>query len=186
MADLTTLAKVNTYLFGSNAPTEADALLSQLITSSSAWVEARLGQAVLTRTVTETRDGNGTSRMLLAQHPVASVTSVTVDGTAIAARASVTATGYVLHDGAIELVGYTFTTGTANVVVVYSAGSATCPTDLEQAVIEHVALRYRDRGHVGMASGSVGGESATFSNAGTLAYIEGVIDSSNLKRWGVA
>ena len=59
------------------------------------------------------------------------------------------------------------------------------PPDLELAVLKHVGIQYRDRAHLGLGSGSVGGESATFSNAGEFAYIEGVIDLHR-QSWGFA
>jgi len=178
---LTTLAKVRTYLFGAEGgPYDAESILAGLIQSSSAWVVSRLGQEVLTRTVTEVRDGNGTAAMLLRQFPVASVTSVTIDDTALLT------TAYSVRDGKVELEDSYFTAGTANVTIVYTAGVSVCPYDLEQAVIEHVALRYRDRTRAGLGSQSSGGESATFSDAGTLAYIEGVLTASPLNALAMA
>jgi hypothetical protein len=114
--------------------------------------------------------------MLLDKTPVTAVTSVTVDGVAIPARTVIGGTGWVFSAGGVDLVGYSFTAGIQNVVFVYTAGE-TVPADLEQAVIEHAALRYRDRDRVGLASQCGGVESVSYSNAGTLAYIEGVIDA---------
>jgi hypothetical protein len=188
MADLTTLAKARQQIFGNDPEVSADAILSQLITSSSAWVEREVGGDVMTGTITETLDGDGSTRMRLKRchawrpgRPPTTITSVTVDGTAIPARAAVTAlntnpSGYIYRDSVIDLVGYTFTEGTANVVIVHVSGYATVPTDLEQATLEHVALRYKDRGHIGLDSAAAGGEGmVNYGNAGTLAYIEGVL-----------
>src|SRR6266498_1375759 len=88
MADLTTLADVRRYLFGNDQTLDADGILASLITSSSAWVTSRIGRTYGTATVTEPRNGDGTSRMLLLQSPATAVTSVTMDGTALAARRS--------------------------------------------------------------------------------------------------
>ncbi len=185
MADLTTLEKVRDHL--GIVSSDADTVLARLITSSSAWVESRLGQEVLTRTITETRDGDGTGLLLLQQYPVQSVTSVTVDAVAVSARATVDGDGWVRDGRRLELIGDVFTKGTQNVVIVYSAGVATCPTDLEQAVIEHVALRYRDRKRTGLASESGLGEaSAVYNDAGSMGYIMGVIDASPLNLWSIA
>lgn len=176
MADLTTLDRVKRYLFGNEIVSDADEVLSDLITSSSAWVERQIGRTFETRTVTETRNGDGTGRMLLDEGPAVSVTSVTVDGETVPERAAVDGEGWVYSDGGVTLVGYEFTRGVQNVVIVYEAG-ATVPADLEQAVIEHVALRYRDRGREGLGSASMGGEAATYSSAGALAYIMSVLDA---------
>ncbi len=182
MADLTTLAKVKRYLGPEAENTDnANDILSGLITSSSAWVEARIGRPVLQAAYTETRDGHGGTRMILLRYPVATSPelTLTVDGTTVPKRAAVDGEGWVLTDkqiGVLDLVGYVFTQGTQNVVIAYTAGYATVPTDIEQACIEHVALRYSDRKRVGVDSMSAGGESAQFSNVGALAYIEGVLD----------
>jgi hypothetical protein len=189
MADLTTLAKARRQLFGNDPAIEADEILAALITSSSAWVEREVGGDLMLALVTETRDGNGTTRLLLNRshswrpgRPVTTVSSLKIDGSVIPARPAVTTTdtnpsGYVIDGDAIDLVGYCFTSGTANVVVTYMAGYTDTPTDIEQAVLEHIALRYRDRGHIGQDAASTAGESVNYGNAGTLAFIEGVLSS---------
>jgi hypothetical protein len=189
MANLTTLEKVRRQIFGNEPEISADDILNTLLASSSTWVEREVGGDLMLATITETRDGDGCTRMLLTRshswrpgRPVTTVTSVTVDGVAIPARPAVSSSnanpnGYLYRDDRVDLVGYTFTTGTANVVIVYTAGFVACPTDVEQATLEHVALRYRDRKHTGLESASGGGDSVNYSNAGTLAFIGGVLDS---------
>jgi hypothetical protein len=188
MADLTTLAKARQQLFGNDPAIEADTLLGQLITSSSAWIEREVGGDLMTANITETFDGDGGTVLRLTRchtwrpgSPAPTITSVHVDGVAIAARASVTSvntnpSGYIFRDDRIELVGYTFTVGVKNVTVVYTAGYTVCPTDLEQACLEHIALRFKDRGHIGVELVSGGGEGmVNYGNAGTMAYIENVL-----------
>jgi hypothetical protein len=259
MADLTTLEKARRQIFGNDPAIEADDILTQLITSSSAWVEREVGGDLMTASITETRNGDGGTRLLLNRshtwrpgRPTTTITSLHIDGAPIPARPAVSTndtnpSGYVLDGDAIDLVGYTFACGTANVLVTYTAGYgvsgeagtipsnpgpytvqagaafradggvtiatvaavhvsgtpaagqysvdatglytfaaadagrvvalsyATCPTDVEQATLEHIALRFRDRGRVGLASASGDGDSVSYSNAGTLAYIEGVL-----------
>jgi hypothetical protein len=173
--DLTTTAKVRDYL--GLTTDDANAKLDALVTSSSAWFVSQLGRPVLSATYTETRDGNGTSDLVLYKWPVISVTSVTVDGTAIAARATVNDSGWTRDGSKLTLTGYVFTSGVANVVVVYVAGYATVPTDIEQAVTEHVALRYRDADRQGLASAAGGGDSVGYNPSAALAYIHGVLDT---------
>jgi hypothetical protein len=184
--DLTTADKVRTHL-ALKTP-DADTLLAQLVSASSRWVVSQLGRPVLAATYTEVRNGNGRTRMLLDEcpptldEPPITVTSVKVDGATIPKRAAVTEgdtspSGWVLRAYGIDLVGHSFSRGTQNVEIVYSVGYATCPEDLEQAVIEHVALRYRDRGREGLAMAAGGGESATYTaNPGGLAFINGVLE----------
>lgn len=189
MADLTTLAKARMQVFGNDPEPSADDILSALITSSSAWIEREVGGDLMSASITETRDGDGTCAMLLRQshswrpgRPTTTITSVKVDGASIPARPAVSTTdtnpsGWVYRNDRVELVGYTFSEGTANVVIVYTAGYAACPADLEQACLEHVAMKFRDRNSVGLASATGGGDSAIYSNAGSLAFIAGVLDS---------
>jgi hypothetical protein len=183
VANLTTLAKVKRYLGPEAEDTiSADDILTDLIASSSAWVENRIGRSLSEAAYTETRDGNGDTRMILEHYPVADSPelTLTVDGETLPKRTTVDGDGWVLTEseiGVLDLVGYLFTVGVDNVVISYTAGYATVPADIEQACIEHVALRYSDRKRIGVDSMSAGGESAQFSNVGALAYIEGVLDS---------
>lgn len=188
MAILTTITAVRRQLFGNDQVAESDQILTTLMASSSAWVEQRIGGDLMTGTKTETFDGDGGTRVRLTRShswrpgcPATTITSVTVDGMAIPARSAVSTldtnpSGYVCRGDCVDLVGYTFTVGVANVVIVYVAGYATVPTEVEQAVLEHVALRYKDRGHAGVDSSSGGEGSVSYGNAGTLAYLEGALE----------
>lgn len=185
MADLTTLEKVRTHL--AVASIDADAVLSGLVTSSSQWVLSQLGRPILTASYTEVRDGDGSTRLRLDKcpatqdEPPVTVTSVTVDGTVVPQRAAVTAqntnpTGWVYRRGGIDLIGYVFTKGTQNVSIVYTVGYAVCPVDLEQAVVEHVALKYRARTHEGQGSASAGGDAVSYSDSGAWKGIYDAIE----------
>ena len=99
MAALTTLEKARRQIFGNDPAIEADDILNQLITSSSAWVEREVGGDLMLELKTDTLDGNGGSRMLLTRShswrpgsPTTVVSSVKVDGVTIPARASVSST----------------------------------------------------------------------------------------------
>ena len=175
--DLTTADKVRDYL--GLGTVEADAKLAALVTSSSAWVCQQLGGVpVLSATHTaELYDGDGTQALALRYGPVISVSSLLVNGEAVPARATVDGTGYTIDRGTLRLWGYWLTRGTQNVSVTYVAGYATVPADLEQAVIEHVALRYRDADRQGLTSASGGGDAVAFNPSAALAYINGVLDT---------
>lgn len=97
--------------------------------------------------------------------------SVTIAGVAATKTTGTISAGkYQISDGT-----YTFHSGDAEKAVVITF--QVCPTDLEEAIIEHVALRYRDRGREGLAMSSGGGEAITMVAAGgTLAYINGVLE----------
>jgi len=174
--DLTTLATVREYLRLEVSETSHDALLTRLITSASDWFKAAVDRQIASASVSETWSGVGETIKYLSEYPVISVASVTVDGSAIPART--TGNGYVYDatTGKLELVGYTFTAGNVNCAVVYTAGWTVVPLDIEQTVVEAVALRFKDRDHVGQAYTVLNGTVTDFRGGGQLPYIQGVID----------
>lgn len=162
--DLTTLTNVKQYL-GLTVATD-DALLTRLISALSAFVQTWLGRTIASAAYVDTVDGVGGSKLQFANYPVTAVASVKVDGVAVPA-APVPAvrgwSGYVFTPTQIALQGYCFTRGYSNVVVNYTAGYATTPLDIEQAVIEVIALRYKQRDQIGYVSKAIGGETVTFN-----------------------
>lgn len=69
---------------------------------------------------------------------------------------------------------HTFAAADAGLGVLLSYG--TVPKDLEQAVVEHAALRYSDRKRIGLEVVSGGGEFANFGSGGLLAFVDGVLE----------
>lgn len=162
MADLTTLANVAGWL-RLPAPSAADtALLTRLITAVSDLVEQWCGRAFLSAAYDEAYDGNGRQVLLLNATPVTAVAALTVDGRAIAPQGAWGQAGYSFSGTAVMLCGYTFGRGRGNVQVAYTAGYATVPASVEQAVIDLVAMRYRELDRIGMASQAVGGETTAY------------------------
>jgi hypothetical protein len=165
--DLTTLATVKAWLPGSTgggiAYATDDALLGRLITAASSFVQSWLNRTVALAPYVEIRDGRGAARMSLANYPVVSVASVTIDGISIPAAPDSQGSGYTVSDEAVFLTDYSFTRGMRNVVVAYTAGYATPPPEIEQAVIELVALRYKERERIGLVSKGLAGETTAFS-----------------------
>lgn len=158
--DLTTLTNAKAWL--SLTGTTDDALLTRLISAVSASAQSYMGRIVASASYTATRNGNGRSVIAFPDSPVTAVTSVTVDGTAIPARTSVTGSGYSFGESLLFLIGYVFTKGVANVQLVYTGGYVTTPLDLEQAVLDIVAYKYRERDRIGQGSKILQGETITF------------------------
>ena len=142
-SDLTTLANAKAWLSGNPAiGSQDDALLGRLITAASRFILGHLQRpTILPRTVTELYDGNGATRMTLAQWPVSAVTALAIDGNTVpASNPAPTGSGYLLEaaDGAppgrpqvLYLVGYGFsnfaigqgfTRAYRNVSVTYTTG----------------------------------------------------------------
>lgn len=120
--DIVTLAETKTHLNIDSSNTASDAELAGFISGATATVERYVGPVVY-RTVTEVFDG-GRPDLLLTQHPVSSITSVTVSGTAL------TSDDYEFNGdtGVLTRVSgsarVAFTSGIQNVSVVYVAGVA--------------------------------------------------------------
>jgi hypothetical protein len=112
--------------------TYTDAQINAAAAYFTAIVERELGQPMIPRDVTQTLDGNYSSRLLLSSPYVRSITTVTVGGTTVS-PAGLTASAGVLRylDGTSIWTG-----GVANIVVTYSAGQFDeCPADIKDAVL---------------------------------------------------
>lgn len=161
MAALTTLADVKVWL-GING-TADDVLLQRLIDAAGDFIEAWCNRSFAVGAHSDKRNGAGGVCLMLANRPVQSVQAVTVDGVAIPAAANGRG-GYVYDDMAVQLTGgYRFAPGRLNVEVQYTAGYAVIPPDVAQACIEIVALKYKERDRIGVASKGLAGETSTFS-----------------------
>lgn len=161
--DLTTIGSVRAYLKGQvPVPVDDEAtLIPVLIAAVSKMFAAETGTPVITTAQVQTWSGAGGTKVFLDHYPVVSVTTVEVDGAAVAERSAVGEDGWVLSDaatGKLELVGSAFTTGVANCSVSYTAGyGASAPADVDQAVVDQVAYLYRQKDRVGVANESTQG-----------------------------
>lgn len=128
----------------------SDAELAVFISAASEAIEDYVG-AVVNRAVTETFDG-GTDQILLSKTPVVSVTSVTDNGTVLAATSYKASAAGVLSRVAGQ--GRTpFQPGVQSLVVVYVAGraadTASVPRRMKMAaliIIQHLWETQRPAG----------------------------------------
>jgi hypothetical protein len=171
--DLCVLADLKAWL--NIQSTTEDVLLQNLITRGSLQMLRWMNRDhIIATSYTENRDGNDSLFMLPRNFPLISVSSVTVNGIAIAAATDQVSAGFVFDSRKIMLRGgassfytlapyssqyqYRFTRGFQNVQLVYSAGYASVPSDLQQAAIEGFAYVYRRRTHIGEDSSSANGQ----------------------------
>lgn len=143
--ELTTLANVREYLGIDDAQTDDDTLLQNLITRESAAIEKECNRTFGDATYTEYHDGDGTDTVMLKQYPVNSITSIHDDTDRDYDSDTLIDSDDYVYDsdsGIVQLDGFSFVPGRQNVKVVYNAGYTTIPTDLEQACIMRVAIRY--------------------------------------------
>lgn len=172
---LASLADLKAYL--SISTSADDATLTRLLDAASSWFESQVGRTLALAARTEVQDGNGGRSIVPHHYPVTEITSVTIDGVVIPSAPDATSDGWALVDGVIALRGYKATTGIANVSITYSAGYLAIPDDIQQAVIEVAADRYRYRTRVGEVSKSLGGESVSFVSFQTPFAVQTVIDA---------
>ena len=161
--DLTTLANVKAWFAPPMTATVDDALLERLVTAASAFILSWLGRDIALCDYTETRDGTGGVRLAFANTPVTSVASVAIDAVEVPPAPDAIKPGYVFSATQLYLRGRVFTRGSQNVSLAYTAGFAAIPAEIEQACIELVALRYKERERIGHVSKSLGGETVAFS-----------------------
>lgn len=150
--------------FLSLAASQDETLLLSLIAAASAFVLKYVdvdGFAVAA--YTEKYNGPGGTVLCPDHRPITAVTSLAVNGTAIAASINCSDSGYVFDRSGIYLRGYRFHEGFMNVDVSYSAGYAAVPDDIKQAVVEIAAEKYQRRLRLGISSKSIGQESIAFS-----------------------
>jgi uncharacterized phiE125 gp8 family phage protein len=161
VVSLTTLAKVKQFL-GLTITTD-DALLTRLIAGASNWFNKQVGRNIAQNIYVDVEDGNNNDVLFLRHQPVTEVVTVSIDGANIPVRPSLTGSGYVDNGYSVLLTrDLKFTDGLQNIQVVYVAGYDPVPEEIEQAVIELVSLKYREKAHVGSASTSLAGTSVSF------------------------
>lgn len=145
--DLTTLAAVKSYL--NQVGAAEDTLLQALVTSVSKAMQSYMRRTIGAHSVTEVLDGDGTSRLMLSEWPVISVTS--------AARESVFNNfGTVIPTSEIKLDkrgdhgvlirNGTWPLGDQNLQIVYQAGLSAVPEDLELAAKKQTVYEFEKSG----------------------------------------
>lgn len=159
-----------------------DGILSRLISAVSAWVQNECGRALVQASFTEEYRGRGGRRLLLRQYPVTAVSSLLVDGVAIPLASTVTGSGYRFDELGIKLNEYEFYRGSV-IQVSYTGGLVAGDPDLdlaEQATIQLVSLKYKERDRIGQVSKSLAGETVTFDRRKIPADVDDMLD--NLRR----
>jgi hypothetical protein len=173
--NLTTLSNVKAWLGLQQVATDDD-LLSRMISAYSRAVYSYLARNILTAQYNETRNGTGTSTLYLVHIPVQRVVSLEIDGQAILPSPDTKTPGWVLARDAVYLRGRIFPRHKQNVNVVYVAGYDEVPFDIEQAVIEWVGFRYREKNRTGAQSKALAGETGSFMVTAIPPQVQHLID----------
>jgi uncharacterized phiE125 gp8 family phage protein len=135
-ATCVTLAEMRAFLnISENQDTGQDRVIENLLDDLTVAIEDYLGVAIINKAYTDYYDGDGSSELLVKRYPIVTVTSLTVDSTAIAS------TSYYLYaeQGRIVADGFGFTGDWRNVVLVYTAGWGAARANVPRAI--KVALK---------------------------------------------
>jgi uncharacterized phiE125 gp8 family phage protein len=116
---LVTLAQMRAFLNIPTAQTGKDDLIIDLLDSYNAEMELYLGVTMINSTYTESYDGNGSNCLFLEHYPIVTVTSLSLDDTALVENTDFYTYG---TKGYIKLDNDTFTADLKNVDIVYVAG----------------------------------------------------------------
>jgi hypothetical protein len=175
MSDLTTLDAVKLYL---GLTTDADdPLLSALITSYSQWVRSYCERDFDSRAYEIYRSGRDATFLLLPEIPVTAIALLEIDGKAIPAQPAFGQYGFRFSSDRIVVEGgVRFCWGVENIRVQYTAGYATIPADIAQAVNEIVGLRYSLRDKQGWVSKTLAGETVALSQKDVPSSVKTVLD----------
>ena len=159
----TTLDDVNAWLQLPSGHAD-EPLLTRLIAGVSGFIEAWCSRSFDLQQVTEVRDGTGGTRLSPYLSPVTVVTGVTIGSVTVPAiTLPAVSSGWFFANKQVQLIGYRFERGQGNVLLSYTAGYLEAPDDLQQAAIELICARYRERDRIGMSSVHAAGETTSYS-----------------------
>ena len=179
MADLVKLERVKTYLDLANTDTASDVLLQDLIARVGAWVERYCDRSFAKATYTEQRDGDGTDTLIVRQWPLLSVASLYDDPLRVfGAATQIASSDFAVYpnQGLIRLDGLVFSVGIQNVKVTYEAGYVDIPQDLQQALIELITDRFRNKENQGIRSLAIGSYRVDYGDEELPGEIRGVLE----------
>ena len=177
---LVSLQKVKEYL--QETGTAFDTLLQDIIEGVSVWTETYCDRTFKQATYTEQYDGDATPTLLVRNTPIDSVTTIHDDTLRVFGAADlIAATDYVIYgtEGRIVLDGLFFAKGLQNIKIVYVAGfkDADLPRDLQQAIKELVADRFRNKESQGIKSTRIGAFAVTYDASALPKEVKSVFDS---------
>lgn len=183
---ITSLAKVKLHLDIQTTDTTQDEILTRFINAATYRIEGFIDRKILTRSFTEYQDGRGESRILLAQWPAAKPSQLWIDQASqfTTAGDQLDVADYDLDVasngegiGVQLLRGRFFRSGRRNIKIVYNAGYAVTPPDIEDAAIWTVEYLYSMRSdrRIGVSQKGKNQETTTF-NKDLPDFVVGVLE----------
>jgi hypothetical protein len=180
MPDLTTLANVCQVLNLDPATIDANssALISRMVSAYSQWFLSQVNRgSFLTSTYVETRDGRRSGVIVTQNYPVTAVASVGYSNGLALTQSTMGAYGWLFDQFGILMPGG-FLPGHQNVIINYTAGYATTPFDVEEAIINQIVFMKKRMQSVDVTSNTAEGQLTLSYNTKELAPgVQSVIDS---------
>lgn len=166
---LTTTATVKTYagISGSGADAQIDVIVSAVDRSMKEYLGRQIESASVTA---EIHDGNGLDdSLILLEWPVTSVSSVSIDGAALAASDhEIDGANGILHYKPGGTGFAPWPKGRRNISVTYTAGYASVPADLALAATKQAVYEVKLTSALG---GRLGDRSTITEDGGTAQYV---------------
>lgn len=180
--DLSDLETAKSYLatFGVTAD---DDVIQRMLSAMSGAIYDYLNRSVLisASNIVEKADGNGKTRITTDEYPITAVASVVANGESIPASLDgFSQSGFIFNKTSISLIGRVFTFGRSNVTLTYTAGYAKGSRELaalEQAVIEWLGVRYRERSHIGEISKNLQGMVVSYTQKDMPASVQQMLST---------
>ncbi len=162
----TTVLKVKEYLNlkGNNE----DTLLERLIDSCAELFKNYCNKDFELKQYVEFYDGNNLNFICVKNMPIVSVQNVEIEG--------VNVLNFKNDDIRIVLPSNRFKKGILNCKISYTAGFATIPKDLEQALIEMVGIKYKQVQHLDQVSKNLATENVTYIQDDIPSFIKIVLN----------
>lgn len=164
---LTSLAFAKTYLKIPALETTLDSIVEFWINVASQRIETETRRKLKAQATTEFQDGRNNNIIVLREYPANSITSLTIDSDGVFTDPSdiIDPASYRITDSgnSLLLIDQLFPRGYCNIKVVYNAGYASVPSDLENAALWFVSYyhKMRDAGDIGRTAKGKGDESVT-------------------------
>jgi hypothetical protein len=160
--EFATPQELKDYLGVNNA--NSDSVLTSLLTQISAAIRQYISRDVYpVGSFSVVLDGNGRSVINVADFPIISISSMSIDGVTVPARATPKGCGYVFDSSRVMLQGYTFTRGMANVSLSFTAGFSVIPADLKLACLEWAGTAFKERDRLGVSEKTFTNETTKFN-----------------------
>lgn len=153
-AFLTTLANVKEY--DDSLGSGNDAVLTSMIARISALIEQRFDGRIVEATYQEIKDGNNRTVMVPKHRPISTFTTLHISADQTWDATTLVASTDLIVDSITPRVhlkgGRAFTIGFQNVRMVYTAGFATIPLEVEDYAIRKVIEAFKKRRTLGITS----------------------------------